>query len=161
MGIPAVSFLFDRPRPTCWPTPRTADGGQARLHHQPGVPLEVTRRSRMLPSAQLRDRETVAFLDRGDAGDRARDDPTECTRRPRPDHLRHDYILPGTTGLPARGQRRELQGPPVPTSGLRATQHMEFLNVPPAPRCLVEADGSAHLITSRGASWTSGATCSR
>jgi hypothetical protein len=31
-----------------------------------------------------------------------------------------------------------------------ATQHMEFLNVPPAAEVLVDADGKINLITSRG-----------
>jgi len=31
-----------------------------------------------------------------------------------------------------------------------ATQHMEFLNIPPAAEVLVDAAGSAHLVTSRG-----------
>jgi hypothetical protein len=63
--------------------------------------------------------------------------------------LRHDYILPGDCWVPdgvAAGSHLVI----MDVGAYCATQHMEFLNVPPAAEVMVDATGCAHLVTARG-----------
>jgi diaminopimelate decarboxylase len=111
--------------------------------------LVATDGSRMLmPSAQLRDRRhNVVFLDkemneiRSTAG-------CDAALRGRT-ILRNDYILPGEYWVP-EGVGANSHLVILDVGAYCATQHMEFLNVPPPAEVLVDAGGTVHLITSRG-----------
>ena len=63
--------------------------------------------------------------------------------------LRNDYVLPGAYDVPpqvgAGGYMLILDA-----GAYCATQHMEFLNVPPAAEVLVDRHGEPKLITQRG-----------
>jgi diaminopimelate decarboxylase len=114
--------------------------------------LVVTDGSRMLiPSAQLRDRRhNVVFLDASMAEIVSRDSSNgvHAALRGRT-ILRHDYILPGEYWVP-EGVDSQSYAVILDVGAYCATQHMEFLNVPPAAEVLLDAAGSPHLITSRG-----------
>jgi diaminopimelate decarboxylase len=105
--------------------------------------------SRMLmPSAQLRDRRhRVVFLD----PDLREIEATQgCNGALRGRTiLRHDYILPGEYWVPD-GVGANCHVLILDVGAYCATQHMEFLNVPPSAEVLVDRAGAAHLITSRG-----------
>jgi diaminopimelate decarboxylase len=63
--------------------------------------------------------------------------------------LRHDYVLPGEYAVP------EGIGPQnylviLDVGAYCATQHMEFLSIPPAAEVLIDTEGSIHLISSHG-----------
>ncbi|MEV4432349.1 hypothetical protein [Streptomyces sp. NPDC049585] len=153
MGIPEhVTFLFEPARDVL------ADTGALLLSVERNVithsvgSLVVTDGSRMLmPSAQLRDRRhNVVFLD-ADMKEIPPGDGTkgvEAMLRGR-SILRHDYILPGEYAVPegvgAGGHLLILD-----VGAYCATQHMEFLNIPPAAEVLIDTAGTPHLITARG-----------
>lgn len=63
--------------------------------------------------------------------------------------LRHDYILPDEYWVP-EGVDSQSYVVILDVGAYCATQHMEFLNVPPPAEVLVDAAGSTHLVTSRG-----------
>lgn len=117
----------------------------------PASNIVVTDGSRMLmPSAQLRDRRhNVAFFDANmccidDAGGAG----ALAAVRGR-SILRHDYVLPGEYWVPEEVNADSYIAI-LDVGAYCATQHMEFLNIPPAPEVLVESSGTAHLVTARG-----------
>ncbi|MFI9201082.1 hypothetical protein [Streptomyces sp. NPDC053048] len=153
MGIPGhVKFLFEPARDVL------ADTGVLLLSVERAVitnsvgSLVVTDGSRMLmPSAQLRDRRhNVVFLDADMAEIPSREgtDGTRAALRGR-SILRHDYILPGEYWVPSAVDARSHMLI-LDVGAYCATQHMEFLNIPPAAEVLVDTSGTAHLVTSRG-----------
>lgn len=115
--------------------------------------IVVTNGSRMLmPSAQQRDRRhNVVFLNEEmlplDAVSEVGKGRWAAIRGRT--ILRHDYILPGEYRVPV-GVDSANHMLILDVGAYCATQHMEFLNVPPAPEVLVDRDGTASLITDRG-----------
>ncbi|MGC5342633.1 hypothetical protein ACPXCE_19800 [Streptomyces sp. DT24] len=149
-GIPEdVTFLFEPARDVL------ADAGALLLSVERSVistPVSnilVTNGCRMLmPSAQLRDRNhNVAFLDAG-MNEVTTARTTTAAVRGRT-ILRNDYILPGEVEVPD-GVDASSFLVILDVGAYCATQHMEFLNVPPAAEVLVTPDGSTHLITKAG-----------
>ncbi|HKS46390.1 MAG TPA: hypothetical protein VJT49_15015 [Amycolatopsis sp.] len=111
--------------------------------------LVATDGSRMLmPSAQLRDRHhNVVFLD-SELNEIRSADGCNAVLRGRT-ILRNDYILPGEYWVPD-GVDANSHMVILDVGAYCATQHMEFLNVPPPAEALIDAEGNAHLITARG-----------
>jgi diaminopimelate decarboxylase len=153
MQIPRhVKFLFEPARDVL------ADIGALLLRVKRNVitnpvsSLVVTDGSRMLmPSAQLRDRRhNVAFLDRSMTEIAAATAPggTQAALRGR-SILRHDYILPGDYWVPD-GVDGQSYVAILDVGAYCATQHMEFLNIPPSAEVMVDTEGSVQLITARG-----------
>ncbi|WP_229869027.1 hypothetical protein [Streptomyces inusitatus] len=144
-----VTFLFEPARDVL------ADAGALLLSVERSVistPVSnilVTNGCRMLmPSAQLRDRNhNVAFLDAG-MKEVTTGSTTTAAVRGRT-ILRNDYILPGEVEVPDSIDASSFMVI-LDVGAYCATQHMEFLNVPPAAEVLVTPDGSAHLITKAG-----------
>jgi diaminopimelate decarboxylase len=151
VGVPDhVKFLFEPARDVL------ADVGALLLSVKrdvvtnPVANVVVTDGSRMLmPSAQLRARRhNIVFLDSDMTEIPSNGDDFRAVVRGRT-VLRNDYILPGEYWVPqgvgARGSLLILD-----VGAYCATQHMEFLNVPPAAEVLIDTMGTAYLITSRG-----------
>ena len=145
-----VRFLFEPARDVLADTGALLLGVKRAVISNPVSRLVATDGTRMLmPSAQLRDRRhNVVFLD---ADMRELTDETGGTWAALRGRtiLRNDYILPGEYPVPA-GVDAHNHVVILDVGAYCATQHMEFLNVPPAAEVLVDIDGSAHLITSRG-----------
>lgn len=150
MSIPDhVKFMFEPARDVL------ADIGVLMLGVERGVlvnpvsSLVVTDGTRMLmPSAQLRDRRhNVIFLD-GEMKELSTQTGRMASLRGRT-ILRHDYVLPGEVYVPD-GVDASSWLLILDVGAYCATQHMEFLNVPPAAEVLVDAAGQAHLVSSRG-----------
>lgn len=153
MRVPEhVKFLFEPARDVLADTGVLVMSVKRGVISNPVCNIVVTDGSRMLmPSAQLRDRRhNIAFLD-------------ESMRQILPDDitaglyaavrgrtiLRNDYILPGEYWVPD-GVGAQAYMLVLDVGVYCATQHMEFLNVPPAAEVLMQQDGSINLITSRG-----------
>jgi diaminopimelate decarboxylase len=118
------------------------------LIRHPGANRLLTDGSRVLiPSAQYKNRKhNVVFLDA--AMQEMEGGNAVAALRGR-GILRNDYVLPGEYSVP------EDIGPDnhllvLDVGAYCATQHMEFLNIPPAAEVLVDRTGSPHLITSHG-----------
>jgi diaminopimelate decarboxylase len=153
MGIPeTVGFLFEPARDVLADTGALLMSVERDVITNPIGSLVVTDGSRMLmPSAQLRDRRHhVVFLDaslkeiyspENSAG-------VHAALRGR-SILRHDYILPGEYWVP-EGVCAQCYLLIMDVGAYCATQHMEFLNIPPAAEVLVDAAGAAYLISERG-----------
>lgn len=112
--------------------------------------IVVTDGSRMLmPSAQLRNRaHHTVFLDA--AFNEVVDYSRRCVAKVRGRSiLRNDYILPGDVVAPETVKAGEYMLI-LDVGAYCATQHMEFLNVPPAGEVLVEADGAIYMVTRPG-----------
>jgi len=153
MGIPRqVKFLFEPARDVLADTGVLLLGVKRNVLVNPVSRLLVTDGSRMLmPSAQLRDRRhNVAFLDSTMSEIRSADasDNVQALVRGR-SILRHDYILPGEYPVPP-GVDSHSHMLILDVGAYCATQHMEFLNIPPAAEVLVERDGTPNLITAAG-----------
>lgn len=149
-GVPKdVTFLFEPARDVL------ADAGALLLSIERSVistPISnilVTNGCRMLmPSAQLRDRNHhVAFLD-AEMREVTAENTTNSLVRGRT-ILRNDYILPGAVDVPD-GIDASSYLVIMDVGAYCATQHMEFLNVPPAAEVLVTPDGATHLVTAAG-----------
>lgn len=109
----------------------------------------VTNGSRMLmPSAQMRERNHhVVFLD---CDMRELTGPTAATAAVRGRTiLRNDYILPSEVAVP-EGVDASCHMLILDVGAYCATQHTEFLNVPPAAELLIAPDGTAHIVSERG-----------
>ncbi len=153
MGIPEhVKFLFEPARDVL------ADVGvlildvERNIITNPVSNIVVTNGTRMLmPSAQLRDRRhNVVFLD-PDFQEIPTDHTSNGLRAALRGRtiLRHDYVLPGDCWVPdgvGAGSHLAI----MDVGAYCATQHMEFLNVPPAAEVVVDAAGRPHLVTARG-----------
>lgn len=151
MGVPEhVRFLFEPARDVLADTGVLLLGVKRDPICNPVFRVVATDGSRMLmPSAQLRDRRhNVLFLDQNLV--ELPDDGLGMTAALRGRTiLRHDYILPGEYPVP-QGVDASSYVVIFDVGAYCATQHMEFLNVPPAAEVVVDMDGQAHLITSRG-----------
>jgi len=143
-----IKFLFEPARDIL------ADVGvlllrvERKMITHPGARRVLTNGSRVLmPSAQYKERHhNVLFLDANMA--EIRSNRVGASLRGR-SILRHDYILPGEYLVP------ECIGPRdhvliLDVGAYCATQHMEFLNIPPAAEVLVDQEGAAFLVTSHG-----------
>jgi diaminopimelate decarboxylase len=146
-----VRLLFEPARDVLADTGALLLGVKRDILVTPYSRLVATDGSRMLmPSAQLRDRSHhVVFLDAEmNELPHADGEGTLAALRGRT-ILRHDYILPGEYPVP-NGVGAGSHVLILDVGAYCATQHMEFLNVPPAAEVLVCQDGNTHLITARG-----------
>jgi diaminopimelate decarboxylase len=150
-GVPDhVKFLFEPARDVLADVGALLLGVKRDIVTNPVAKVVVTDGSRMLmPSAQLRGRRhNIVFLDEDMAEIPSNGTGFNAVLRGRT-VLRNDYILPGEywvpEGVAARGYMLILD-----VGAYCATQHMEFLNVPPAPEVLIDANGSMYLVTVRG-----------
>lgn len=151
MGVPAdVRFLFEPARDVLADIGALLLGVKRDVISTPVSRLVATDGSRMLmPSAQMRDRRhNVVFLDADLAELTDETGGVQAALRGRT-ILRHDYILPGEYPVPA-GVDAHSHVVILDVGAYCATQHMEFLSVPPAAEVLIDMDGVAHLITARG-----------
>ncbi|GGR01074.1 hypothetical protein WEB32_09055 [Streptomyces netropsis] len=153
MEIPDhVKFLFEPARDVLADTGALLLGVKRNVITNAVGSLVVTDGSRMLmPSAQLRDRRhNVVFLDADMKEIPLADDADGVSAALRGRSiLRHDYILPGEYRVPS-GVDADSHLVILDVGAYCATQHMEFLNIPPAAEVLVDAAGTAHVVTSRG-----------
>jgi diaminopimelate decarboxylase len=153
MGIPEhVKFLFEPARDVLADTGVLLLGVKRNVLTNAVGSLVVTDGSRMLmPSAQLRDRRhNVVFLDACMAEIHTEDpaDGVHAAVRGR-SILRHDYLLPGEYWVPNRVDAQSFLII-MDVGAYCATQHMEFLNIPPAAEVLLDAAGAAHLVSASG-----------
>jgi diaminopimelate decarboxylase len=147
--LPAhVQFLFEPARDLLADVGTLLLSVKRNLIWKPGANQVLTDGSRiLLPSAQHKGRHhNVIFLD----GSMAEMDSngTRAALRGR-SILRHDYVLPGEYWVPegiGAGDYVLI----LDVGAYCATQHMEFLNIPPAAEVLKEAAGSLSLITAHG-----------
>jgi diaminopimelate decarboxylase len=152
-GVPGnVKFLFEPARDMLADVGALLLSVKRNLIRNPGNSQVLTDGSRaLMPSAQLRGRRhNVIFLDStmAEINARSKSDSLQAALRGR-SILRHDYILPGDYWVPGRvcAQDSVLI---LDVGAYCATQHMEFLNIPPAAEVLIDETGLTHLITSRG-----------
>lgn len=150
MNIPKeVKLLFEPARDVLADTGILLLSVERPLITTPISNILVTDGCRMLmPSAQLRDRNhNVLFLDSSmevvtsEAAIRAAVRGRTI--------LRNDYILPREVPVPA-GVADGTHLAILDVGAYCATQHMEFLNVPPAAEVLIAADGTIQLISMPG-----------
>lgn len=151
MEIPeTLRFLFEPARDVLADIGVLVVGIKRKIITHAAGSIVVTDGSRMLmPSAQLRNRpHNTVVLDKyfHEIIDRA--DSTECKIRGR-SILRNDYILPGQASVPNSVKAGDYLII-MDVGAYCATQHMEFLNVPPAGEVMVAADGTAYLVTKPG-----------
>lgn len=148
-GIPKdVKFLFEPARDVL------ADVGVLLLSVKRGLITNggasqvLTDGSRtLMPSAQYKERHhNTIFFDA--SMEEMRSNGTRAALRGR-GILRHDYVLPGEYQVPENVGAQDYVAI-LDVGAYCATQHMEFLNIPPAAEVLIDAAGSAHLITAPG-----------
>lgn len=151
MEIPeTVRFLFEPGRDVLADTGVLLAGVKRDLVRHSLGSIVVTDGSRMLmPSAQLRNRShNTVFLD-SDFGE-ITNYTRQCTAKLRGRTiLRNDYILPGEIVAPENVKAGEYILI-LDVGAYCATQHMEFLNVPPAGEVVVGTDGAAYMVTRPG-----------
>lgn len=151
VGVPPhVKFLFEPARDVLADVGALLLGVKRDIVTNPINNIVVTDGSRMLmPSAQLRSRRhNVVFLDADMAEIRSDGDDLSAVVRGRT-VLRNDYILPGEYPVP-RGVAADCYMAILDVGAYCATQHMEFLNVPPPAEVLIDAAGVPYLVTARG-----------
>lgn len=151
MKIPeSVRFLFEPARDVL------ADSGvlvssvkRDVVRHSNGH-IVVTDSSRMLmPSAQLRNRpHNTVFLDANFHEITDYTDAGKAKIRGRT-LLRNDYPIPGEVTVPASVKTGDYLLV-LDVGAYCATQHMEFLNVPPAGEVMVGKDGHARMVSKPG-----------
>jgi diaminopimelate decarboxylase len=152
-GVPShVKFLFEPARDLLADVGVLLLSVKRGLITNPGNHQVLTDGSRsLMPSAQLRDRRhNVIFLDEDMAEVEAKIGSSgfHAALRGR-SILRHDYILPGEYWVPdCVGSQNYVVI--LDVGAYCATQHMEFLNIPPAAEVLIDAKRSAYLISSHG-----------
>ena len=144
-----VTFMFEPARDVLADVGALLLSVERNVLSNPVSSLVVTDGSRMLmPSAQLRDRRhNTVFLDKA-MKEITSETGTMAMVRGRT-ILRHDYILPGEVWVPD-GVDADSSMLIMDVGAYCATQHMEFLNVPPSPEVLVDLDGVPHEVTARG-----------
>jgi len=150
MGVPEhIKFLFEPARDVLADTGALLVGIKRDVITSPVSSLVVTDGSRMLmPSAQLRDRShNIAFLDASMKEIRSEYGVPAAIRGRT--ILRHDYILPGDYWVP-EGVDHQSHLLILDAGVYCATQHMEFLNVPPAAEVVVDCEGALHVVSARG-----------
>jgi diaminopimelate decarboxylase len=152
MGIPReVKFLFEPARDVLADTGMLLLGVKRNIIENPISKLVVTDGSRMLmPSAQLRGRRHNLLFWDGNLRELKAPQAagTEAALRGR-SILRNDYVLPGTYRVPS-GVGAGCYVGIMDVGAYCATQHMEFLNVPPAAEVMIDRNGTCHLVTQRG-----------
>lgn len=148
-GVPHdVKFLFEPARDIFGDIGVLLLSVQRSVIMHPGANRLLTNGSRVLmPSAQYKERRhNVIFLDSTMTEIKSNVVPAALRGR---GILRHDYVLPGEYLVPdCIGSQDYLLI--LDVGAYCATQHMEFLNIPPAAEVLLDRAGSAHLITSHG-----------
>lgn len=150
-GVPDhVKFLFEPARDVLADVGALLLGVKRDIVRNPVANLVVTDGCRMLmPSAQLRSRRhNIAFLDADMQEIPSNGKGFNALVRGRT-ILRNDYILPGEYWVP-EGVRAHGYMLILDVGAYCATQHMEFLNVPPAAEVLIDVSGTPYLITERG-----------
>ncbi|HWO18021.1 MAG TPA: hypothetical protein VNO30_04575 [Kofleriaceae bacterium] len=150
LGVPDhVKFLFEPARDVLADVGALLLGVKRDVVTNPVGSIVVTDGSRMLmPSAQLRSRRhNVVFLDPA-MKEVTSQSGVHATVRGR-SILRNDYILPGQYWVPDSVGARHFMVI-LDVGAYCATQHMEFLNIPPAAEVLIEAGGAISLVTSHG-----------
>lgn len=147
---PTVSFWFEPARDLLGDVGVLLLSVQRGIISHPGAKRVLTNGSRVLmPSAQYKDRNhNVLFLD---ANMNPIDGPTVPALLRGRGILRHDYVLPNDYMVP------ENLGPTdhvliLDVGAYCATQHMEFLNIPPAAEVIIGLDGGVRLATRHGGS---------
>jgi diaminopimelate decarboxylase len=148
-NIPShVKFLFEPARDLLGDIGGLLLSVERSLIRHPGANRVLTNGSRVLiPSAQYKERRhNVIFLDSSMQEIQANNVPAALRGR---GILRHDYVLPGEYMVPETisGEDYLLI---LDVGAYCATQHMEFLNIPPAAEVQIGKDGTVYLITSHG-----------
>lgn len=143
-----VKFLFEPARDILGDVGALLLSVERGLISHPGVNRVLTNGSRVLiPSAQYKERRhNVIFLDSDMTESKSRNVPAALRGR---GILRHDYVLPGEYMVPdsvSVGDYLLI----LDVGAYCATQHMEFLNIPPAAEAVVDQSESIYLITSHG-----------
>ncbi len=143
-----VKFLFEPARDVLGDVGALLLSVRRNIIKNAGSSQVLTDGSRVLmPSAQHKDRRhNVVFLDSSMREIHA--NGTKAALRGR-GILRHDYVLPGEYPVPDDISANNYLVI-LDVGAYCATQHMEFLNIPPAAEVLVDRGGSVHLISSRG-----------
>ncbi|WP_197083089.1 hypothetical protein [Chromobacterium sp. LK11] len=145
-----VKFLFEPARDILADAGVLLTGIKRNIVNHSNGDIVVTDGSRMLmPSAQLRKRaHNTAFLDASfqEIADYSGSGSAKIRGRTL---LRNDYILPGEVAVPATVKEGDYLLI-LDVGAYCATQHMEFLNVPPAGEVLVAQDRHAYLVTKPG-----------
>jgi len=143
-----VRFMFEPARDLLGDVGVLLTRVQRDLIHQSGAARLLTDGSRVLmPSAQYKvRRHRVVFLD---ASMNEIPGATVQASLRGTSILRNDYILPGGYAVPVR-VRAGAYVLILDVGAYCATQHMEFLNVPPAAEVLLERSGTARLISRHG-----------
>lgn len=153
MGIPEhVTFLFEPARDVLADTGALLLGVKRNVITNSVGSLVVTDGSRMLmPSAQLRDRRhNVVFLDAAMTEIQPRHGSGGVLAAVRGRSiLRHDYLLPGEYWVPDGVDARSFLLI-LDVGAYCATQHMEFLNIPPAAEVLLDTAGMIQLVSAPG-----------
>jgi diaminopimelate decarboxylase len=145
---PYVKFLFEPARDLLGDTGTLLLSVERSMIKHPGANRVLTNGSRVLiPSAQYKERHhNVIFLDSTMTEINASSVPAALRGR---GILRHDYVLPGDYMVPdciGDGDYLAI----LDVGAYCATQHMEFLNIPPAAEVLISKEGTVYLITSHG-----------
>jgi diaminopimelate decarboxylase len=148
-GVPHdVKFLFEPARDILGDVGALLLSIERSIIKHPGANRLLTNGSRVLiPSAQYKERRhNVIFLDSTMTEIKSKGIPAALRGR---GILRHDYVLPGEYLVPdcigAQDYMLILD-----VGAYCATQHMEFLNIPPAAEAVIDKAGSVYLITSHG-----------
>lgn len=148
-GVPAdVKFLFEPARDLLADVGALLLSIERTVIKHPGANRVLTNGSRVLmPSAQYKERRhNVLFLDSNMAEITSNRIPAAVRGR---GILRHDYVLPGDYMVPETLAEDDYLVI-LDVGAYCATQHMEFLNIPPAAEVLIDKSGSPALITAQG-----------
>lgn len=148
-GVPDyVKFLFEPARDVLADTGALLLSVERNVIRHPGASRVLTNGSRVLmPSAQYKERRhNVMFLDSTMTEINSNTTPAALRGR---GILRHDYVLPGEYLVPdCLGSEDYVVI--LDVGAYCATQHMEFLNIPPAAEVLMDKSRVPYLITSHG-----------
>lgn len=143
-----VKFLFEPARDILGDVGALLLSVQRSIIKHPGANRLLTNGSRVLmPSAQYKERRhNVIFLDSTMTEIKSEVVPSALRGR---GILRHDYILPGEYLVPDCISSEDYLLI-LDVGAYCATQHMEFLNIPPAAEVLLDKIGVPNLITLHG-----------
>jgi len=148
-GLPqSVKFIFEPARDILADIGALLLTVERGIVKHPGANRLLTNGSRVLmPSAQYKERRhNILVLDSTMAEIKAENVPVAIRGR---GILRNEYVLPGEYMVPeciGLGDHLLI----LDVGAYCATQHMEFLNIPPAAEVLIDVEGTAHLISSHG-----------